>query len=85
FEEVSYKVTDFKRDYGDRISVLGGIGIDELARLSEEKLRRYVRDVLEVCAPSGGYAIGSGNCFTPYIPIQNYMAMLDEAEAYSYA
>ena len=82
FEDVSYKVTDFKREFGDRISVLGGIDVDKLTRLPEEELRKYVREVLEVCAPGGGYAIGSGNTFTPYIPVNNYLAMLDEAGSY---
>jgi uroporphyrinogen decarboxylase len=84
FEEVSYNVRDFKREYGDRISVLGGIDVDLMVRLPEDEFRRYVRQVLEVCAPGGGYAIGSGNCFTSYIPIGNYMAMLDEAHGYYY-
>ncbi len=82
FEEVSYSVIDFKKDYGDRISVLGGIDVDLMARLSEKELRRYVRKVLEICAPGGGYTVGSGNTFATYIPIENYMAMLDEAEAF---
>ena len=84
FEEVSYSVTDFKKDYGDRISVLGGIDVDLMTRLSEKELRRYVRKVLEICAPGGGYTVGSGNTFATYIPIENYMAMLDEAEAFRY-
>lgn len=82
FEDVSYKVTDFKRDFGRRISVLGGIDVDKLTRLPEEELRKYVREVLKVCAPGGGYAIGSGNTFAPYIPLNNYLAMLDEARSY---
>ena len=82
FEDVSYRVTDFKQDYGHLISVLGGIDVDMLVRLSEDDVRRYVRKVLNVCVQGGGYAIGSGNCFAPYIPVNNYMAMLDEAEFY---
>jgi len=84
FEELSYKVTDCKRDYGDRISLLGGIDVGRMTQLPEDELRKYVREVLEVCAPGGGYTVGSGNCFACYIPVANYMAMLEEAEAYSY-
>lgn len=82
FEDVSYKVTDFKKDFGDRISALGGIDVDALARLGGRELRLYVRRVLEICVPGGGYAVGSGNCFTTFIPVENYWAMLDEAEAF---
>ena len=79
FEDLSYPATAFKKQYGDRIAVLGGIDMDKLVRLSESELRQYVRQVLAVCTPGGGYAIGSGNCFAPYVPDSQYMAMLDEA------
>jgi len=28
--------------------------------------------------PGGGYALGSGNSITNYIPVENYLIMLDE-------
>ena len=28
--------------------------------------------------PGGGYALGTGNSVTNYIPVRNYIAMLDE-------
>jgi len=79
FEDLSYPVTAFKKECGDRIAVLGGIDVDKLVRLPEAELRQHVRQVLAVCTLGGGYAIGSGNCFAPYIPNSQYMAMLDEA------
>jgi len=79
FEDLSYPVTAFKKQYGDRIAALGGIDMDKLVRLPEPELRQYVRQVLGVCTRGGGYAVGSGNCFAPYVPDSQYMAMLDEA------
>lgn len=78
FEDVIQPVTEFKRQYGDRITPLGGIDVDRLTRDSEEDLRRYVRRVIEECAPGGGWALGSGNSIANYIPARNYLAMLDE-------
>jgi uroporphyrinogen decarboxylase len=78
FEDVIQPVADFKRQYGNRIAALGGIDVDRLTRDSEENLRRHVRQVIEECAPGGGWALGSGNSIANYIPDRNYLAMLDE-------
>ena len=78
FEDVIEPVTSFKRRYGDRIAVLGGVDVDFLARQSPPAIRPYTRELLEACAPGGGYALGTGNSVTNYIPVENYIAMLQE-------
>jgi uroporphyrinogen decarboxylase len=78
FEDVIEPVTEFKRRYGRRVAVLGGVDIDVLSRKSVPEVRRYTREILEVCAPEGGYALGTGNSVTNYIPVRNYTAMLHE-------
>ena len=78
FEDEIMPVAEFKKKYGDRLAILGGVDIDKLSRLSEEDLRRYVRKILSDCMRGGGYALGSGNSITNYIPLQNYLIMLDE-------
>ncbi|MGE5531320.1 MAG: uroporphyrinogen decarboxylase family protein [Bacteroidota bacterium] len=78
FEDVIQPVAEFKRQYGQRVSAMGGIDVDVLARCSEDEVRRYVRKVIEETAPGGGFALGSGNTVANYIPVGNYLAMLDE-------
>ena len=78
FEDAIIPVDEFKAQYGNRIAVLGGIDIDKLCRMPEADLRRHVRQVLERCMPGGRYALGSGNSVANYIPVTNYLAMLDE-------
>ena len=78
FEDTIELVTDAKRDYGDRAALIGGIDVDFLCRADETAIRRRVRDTLEVCQPGGGYCLGTGNSVANYIPLQNYLAMLDE-------
>ena len=78
FEDVIQPVAEFKRQYGSRVAALGGIDVDVLSRGSEEEVRRYTRRVIEECAPGGGWALGSGNSITNYMPVENYLAMLDE-------
>lgn len=78
FQDVILPIAEFKRRYGGRVAALGGIDMDKLARLDEISLREYVRDVLDQCMPDGKYALGSGNTIANYIPVRNYLIMLDE-------
>ena len=78
FEDVIQPVAEFKRQYGSRIAVMGGIDMDVLSRGSEEEVRRYTRRVIEECAPGGGWALGTGNSIPNYMPLANFLAMLDE-------
>ncbi len=78
FEDEIMPVAEFKKKYGNRISVLGGVDMDKLCRLEEKELRRYVRNILDECMEGGGYALGSGNSIANYVPVKNYLTMLDE-------
>ncbi len=35
--------------------------------------------LMERCGRRGRYAIGSGNSIPSYVPLENYLAMVDEA------
>ena len=37
-----------------------------------------MRHTLDLCMPGGGYCLGTGNSVANYIPLDNYLAMLDE-------
>jgi len=82
FEDAIEPVTLAKQRYGDRIALIGGIDVDLLARGRPEAIRKRVREVLEVCQPGGGYCLGSGNSITNYIPLDNYLTMLDEGRRF---
>ncbi len=82
YEEQIVPVTEMSRRWGDRVGVLGGMDVDFLARADEEAIRAKTRQILETCLPVGGYFLGSGNWVTSYIPLQNYLAMLDEGRRY---
>lgn len=83
FEDTIEDVRDVKRRYGHRIALLGGIDLDFLCRADEAAVRARVRDTLDVCQPGGGYCLGTGNSVANYIPIDNYLAMLDEGRNYA--
>jgi uroporphyrinogen decarboxylase len=78
YEDAIIPVAAFKRRFGHRVSVLGGIDVDVLARRSEDEVRAYVRSVLDEVMPGGGYVLGSGNSIANYVPPRNFLAMIDE-------
>jgi uroporphyrinogen decarboxylase len=82
FEDTIESVVSAKEQYGDRIAVLGGIDMDFLCWASEEQVRQRVRDTLVGCMPGGGYCLGTGNSVANYLPLDNYLAMLDEGRKY---
>ena len=77
FEDVIVPVEQFKRRWGKRVAVLGGVDVDLLSRGTAEDVRRRTGQILSACAPGGGYACGSGNSITNYMPIGNYLAMIE--------
>ena len=83
YQAGAYDVRDYKEKYGKDIAIIGGVDVDKLCRMDETDLRAYVRDILNVCAPGGRYALGSGNSITDYVPLKNYFAMLDEGLKFS--
>jgi uroporphyrinogen decarboxylase len=82
FEDTIEDVRQLKPIYGDRMALLGGIDVDFLCRAPEPAIRERVRDTLEVCMPGGGYCLGTGNSVANYIPLNNYLAMMDEGRKY---
>jgi uroporphyrinogen decarboxylase len=83
FEDVIEPVESFASRYGDRIAVIGGVDVDLLGRGSEDQIRARTRQVLEACAPGQGYVLGSGNSIANYIPVRNFLAMVDEGWRYN--
>ncbi len=83
FEDTIESVVSAKEQYGDRIALLGGIDVDFLCRATEGQIRQRVRDTLERCLPGGGYCLGTGNSVANYIPLDHYLAMLDEGRRFA--
>jgi uroporphyrinogen decarboxylase len=82
FEDTIEDVRELKPTYGQRIALLGGIDVDFLCRADEAAIRDRVRDTLEVCMPGGGYCLGTGNSVANYIPLNHYLAMVDEGRKF---
>ena len=83
FEDTIVPVTEAKHRWGDRVALLGGLDVDFVVRSSEEAIRQCVRETLDVCQPGGGYCLGMGNWVTEYVPLDHYLALLDEGRRYA--
>jgi uroporphyrinogen decarboxylase len=76
FEDKIMPVEEVYRNWGRRIGIIGGIDMDLMARGSPDDVRRRTRQVLDICGPNGGYALGTGNSVPGYVPHENYFAMI---------
>jgi uroporphyrinogen decarboxylase len=83
FEDTIERVEDAKARYGSRIGVLGGVDVDFLCRATPEQVRERTRRTLTACQPGGGWCLGSGNSIANYMPVENYLAMLDEGRRFT--
>jgi uroporphyrinogen decarboxylase len=83
FEDVIEPVESFVARYADRLAVIGGVDVDLLASGSEAQVRARTRKILAACGPSRAYVLGTGNSVTNYIPLGNFLAMLDEGQRFN--
>jgi len=79
FEDAITPAAEAKRRWGGRIGILGGVDVDKLTRLPPPELRKVVRKVIDDCAGGGRFAVGSGNSIPDYVPLENFLTMIDEA------
>ena len=83
FQDNITPIEEMHERYADRISLLGGVDVDLLARGSTDEVRARTRQIIEACAPSGSFMVGSGNSVTNYCKIENYYAMIDETRKWN--
>ena len=81
YEDGVVPVEEFQSVYGKQIAVLGGLDLNILSGPSTNEVRSKTRALMETCGGRGRYAIGSGNSVPSYVPVENYLAMIDEAHA----
>ena len=83
YEDVILPVEEAKARYGKRVAIVGGVDMDLMARGTEEEVRARTRNVLEKCSVGGGYVMGTGNSVANYVPLRNFLAMMDETNRFN--
>ena len=81
-EPKAMDIAEVKQRYGDKLSMIGNVDVDLLARGTEEEIRQNVRSNIEKVGTSGGYIVGSGNSIPEYVKFENYVAMLNAAKEF---
>lgn len=76
YEDVIMPVEEAYEKYKGKIAVLGGIDVDFICRHSEKEIADRCRHMLEISENYGGYALGTGNSVTRYMPLEKYFALL---------
>jgi uroporphyrinogen decarboxylase len=79
FEDNILPVEEAYRDWHEKIAILGGIDMDFLVRETPDNIFRRCRKLIEITG-FNGYALGSGNSIPPYVPVENYLAMIRAAD-----
>ena len=69
-----------KRDFGDALSFLGGVDIQELLPYgTREQVQDGVKELIDTMAPGGGFILAPSHQFQPDVPPENIVAMYDTA------
>jgi uroporphyrinogen decarboxylase len=83
YEDTIERVESVKKRWGHKVALIGGLDVNFLCRSDEKAIRKRVHQTLDACMPGGGYCLGTGNSMCNYIPIDNYLVMLDEGRRYA--
>lgn len=59
---------------------LGGLDVDFLCRRTKEEIRAYTVEQIEQCFRDGYWALGTGNSLTDYMPVENYLTVLQTGQ-----
>lgn len=67
-----------KREVGDRLTLWGGVAVENLVGGTMEDVRRDVRRAMACAKPGGRFILGASHSVAVGTKYDNYMAMLDE-------
>ncbi len=73
-------IAEVKREYGDRLILMGNVQASFLQDEDDQRIRESVRYCMTHGKPGGGYIFSSSNCIFKGMPLENYHIMLDEYE-----
>ena len=82
FQDIVFPITKAKEIYGDKVAVLGGVDLEAVCTYPAEKLESYCKKIIEKCKIGGGYAFGTGNSVPDYVPVENYLLMIELGKKY---
>jgi uroporphyrinogen decarboxylase len=76
-EPLAMEATEVKRRVGDKLCLCGNIEVDRLSRGTPDEIRELCERKIGELAGDGGYCLGSSNSVPEYVPLENYLAMIE--------
>jgi len=67
-----------KKSYGDKITLWGGVSLENIISGTQDDVRKDVRLAMECAKPGGRFILGISHSVAVGSKYDNYMAMLDE-------
>ncbi|WP_304130076.1 uroporphyrinogen decarboxylase family protein [Ignavibacterium album] len=83
-EPKAMNIVDVKKQFGDKLCLIGNIDVDLLARGKKEEVINNVLFNIENVGMNGGYCVGSGNSIPEYVNIENYISMIETVKTFRY-
>lgn len=82
-ETAGMDISEVKRLYGDRITLVGNIDCGEiLTNRGPATIREEVRRIITSVSPGGGHILGSSNAIHGGIPVENFLAYISAAKEF---
>ena len=71
-------VRKIKELYGKKLTLHGTISVQSLLPFSSlEELKKKVREIIEICAPGGGYILAPTHAIQADTPLENIVAVYE--------
>ena len=71
-------INELKARVGERVCLIGNLDLGyTLTRGTPEEVRAETLTRIREIGPGGGYCVGSSNTVPPYVPFENYKAMVE--------
>lgn len=81
-EKGAMDIRAMKRQYGDRLCLLGNVDLNLLGMGSPDAVDKEVRELIRDVGPGGGYIVTSGNSLAGYLLPENVLALSKAVQKY---
>ena len=77
-EPKSMDIVELKQKVGDKLCLIGNLDLGyTLTRGTPAEVENEVKERIRLVGPGGGYCVGSSNTVTYYVPLENYISMIE--------
>ncbi|MFX0093399.1 MAG: uroporphyrinogen decarboxylase family protein [Candidatus Hodarchaeota archaeon] len=81
-EPTAMDINELKKNYGNKICLLGNIDLNTLSMGTPEQVDEEVKKRIREIGPGGGYIVSSGNSIAAYCKPENVIAMAEAIQKY---